>query len=151
VRVLPESDARAAVAGLVHAYAERLDAGDLDGVADLFARATWRSTAGTNRRGAAEVRRAYDPVIRYADGSPRTKHVITNLVIDVAPGGDKASSTCLFTVLQGLPDQPVRVILAGHYRDQFAADEHGWYFTDRLIEPHLVGGLSRHMGRGPTT
>ena len=37
-----ESDLEA-IARLIHLYAERLDAGDFEGVADLFARATFRS------------------------------------------------------------------------------------------------------------
>ena len=137
-------DASAAVAGLVHAYAERLDGGDLDGVADLFARATWRSAGGTRLEGSAQVRRAYDPVVLY-DGSPRTKHVITNLVIEVDDEGRSASSACVFTVLQAVSPGALRVILAGRYHDRFAVDEQGWYFTDRLIHADLVGDLRRHM------
>ena len=50
-----------AVTALIMAYAERLDAGDLDGVAALFADATWRSPARAEPlRGPAAVRRAYD-------------------------------------------------------------------------------------------
>jgi hypothetical protein len=142
--VAPADDVFVAVAGLVHAYAERLDGGDLDGVAELFARATWRSAGGTRLEGSAQVRQAYDPVMLY-DGSPRTKHVITNLVIDADEGGRSASSACVFTVLQGVAPGPLRVILAGRYHDRFAVDEHGWYFTDRFIHADLVGDLSRHM------
>jgi hypothetical protein len=45
-------------------YGERLDAGYLDGVAALFAHATWRSPArGEPLRSAEQVRRAYDGVL----------------------------------------------------------------------------------------
>ena len=140
----PTSEALNAIAGLVHAYAERLDGGDLDGVAELFARATWRSAGGTHLEGAAQVRRAYDPVRLY-DGSPKTKHVITNLVIEVDVNGQTASSVCLFSVLQAVPPGPLRAVLAGRYRDQFAVDERGWYFTDRFISADLIGDLREHM------
>ena len=33
--------------------------------------------------GTEQVRRGYGGVILYEDGTPRTKHVITNLVVDV--------------------------------------------------------------------
>ena len=76
-------DAVEAVTALVHAYAERLDAGDLDGVARLFDRAVWRSPQHPEGlRGVEAVRRVYDGVRLY-DGSPRTKHVISNLVVEV--------------------------------------------------------------------
>ena len=66
-----------AIAALIHLYAERLDDGDLDGVAALFADATWRTPARADAlRGHVAVRRAYDGVILH-DGRPGTKHVIT--------------------------------------------------------------------------
>ena len=137
--------AREAVAGLVHEYSRRLDAGDLDGVADLFARASWRSDRGSVRRGAEEVRRAYDPVVLY-DGVPRTKHVITNLRIDA--DGRRARSRCYFTVVQAPPGRPPEIVLAGRYHDEFASDDGRWHFTDRLILADLVGNLRWHMGTG---
>ena len=119
------------IEGLVHRYAELLDGGDLDGVADLFAHATWRS-GGRVLRGRDEVRRAYDPVILY-DGVPRTKHVISNLIVD----GD--TSRCYFTVIQDC-----RPILVGRYRDRFEQAGGEWRFAERVILADLVGDLSRH-------
>jgi len=99
------SDARTgleAVTALVHAYAERLDAGDLDGVARLFDRAVWRSPEHPEGlRGAEAVRRVYDGVRLY-DGSPRTKHVISNLVVEVDERRGRARSRCSFTVIHGV-------------------------------------------------
>ena len=71
-----------AITALVHAYAERLDGGDLDGVAALFADATYGRAGGPLRHGSAEVRAAL-AVVRLHDGSPRTKHLITNLVVEL--------------------------------------------------------------------
>jgi 3-phenylpropionate/cinnamic acid dioxygenase small subunit len=131
-----------AVAALVHAYAERLDAGDLDGVAELFAVATWRSDRGTERRGTADIRRAYDLVILY-DGSPRTRHVISNLIIE--SDGDSAASRSNFSVAQAPPGQALQIILAGRYHDRFEPDADGWRFADRYIHVDLVGDLRWHM------
>jgi hypothetical protein len=133
------ADAAAAVEGLLYEYAFRLDGGDLDGVAELFAAATWRS-ANRTLRGRDAVRTAYDPVRLYADGRPGTQHVITNVQIAVAPDGATASSRCYFTVLQ-----VARIILAGRYHDTFARGPSGaWHYTDRLILPDLRGDLSVH-------
>lgn len=139
-------DGRAEIVALVHDYAERLDGGDLDGVAALFEHATWRSdTTGQTLRGTDEVRRVYDRVVLY-DGSPRTKHLITNLVVDPAPDGGTAAARCCFTVLQGVvPGQPIRVILAGRYVDRFERAGGRWRFAGRLFVTDLVGDLSRHF------
>jgi ketosteroid isomerase-like protein len=132
-----------AVTALIHAYAERIDAGDLDGVAALFADATWRSPGRAEPlRGAAAVRRAYDGVILY-DGAPSTKHVVTNVVVEVT--GDNATARSYFTVLQARPDLPLQPIIAGRYHDAFARVAGVWRFTDRLILPDLIGDLSKHL------
>ncbi|MHB8467482.1 MAG: nuclear transport factor 2 family protein [Acidimicrobiales bacterium] len=139
-------DDEAAIAALVHAYAERIDLGDLDGVAALFAHATWRAEAtGVVLRGVEQVRSVYDGVRLY-DGVPRTKHVITNLVIDVDAGRASAGSRCCFTVLQGVtPGEPIETILSGRYIDRFEHRE-AWRFADRLICADLIGDQRRHFG-----
>jgi 3-phenylpropionate/cinnamic acid dioxygenase small subunit len=133
------------VARLVYAYAERIDRGDFDGVAELFRYATWRTSRRANvLQGVEQVRRAYDDVILY-DGVPSTLHVITNLVVTWARGADVASSRCSFTVMQARPDFPPQPVLAGQYHDEFERGSEGWRFTDRLIIPEHFGDLSHHM------
>ena len=133
-----------AIAALVMSYAERLDAGDLDGVAALFAHATWRSPLRTEPlRGAEQVRRAYDGVLLY-DGIPATRHVVTNLVVELEPpAGARARS--YFTVFQARPDFPLQAIICGRYHDTFERADGTWRFTDRLILPDLIGDLGRHL------
>ncbi len=129
---------------LLYAYAERLDLGDLDGVAALFEHATWRTAVRTDvLRGREQVRHAYDGVILY-DGIPRTKHVITDVAITVG-GVDVASSRCAFTVLQACPGLALQPVLAGRYHDEFGRVDGTWQFTDRLILPDITGDLSHHM------
>ena len=133
-----------AITALIHGYAERIDAGDLDGVAALFADATWRSPGRAGAlRGTAEVRRAYDGVILY-DGLPCTKHVISNVTVTVDETGTTATARSYFTVFQARPDFPLQPVIAGRYHDAFV-DVGGWRFADRLIIPDLIGDLSRHL------
>ena len=136
------------VRALVVAYAERLDAGDLDAVAALFDDAAVRSP----RRGAAlvgrdAVRHLYDPVILYEDGTPRTKHVLSNLEVAVDATAGTATSRCVFTVLQARPGAGLAPVLAGRYEDRFARVDGRWRFVERVIVPDLIGDLSTHMGR----
>jgi 3-phenylpropionate/cinnamic acid dioxygenase small subunit len=136
-----------AITALIMAYAERVDAGDLDGVAALFAHATWRSPGrAVPLRGVDEVRRAYDAVILY-DGVPCTRHVVTNLVVEVtAP--DQARARSYFTVFQARPELPLQVIISGRYQDAFTLAHGAWRFTDRLILPDLIGDLRHHLRPG---
>jgi ketosteroid isomerase-like protein len=134
-----------AILALIHAYAERLDEGDLDGVAALFADATWRTPARPAPLcGAAAVRRAYDGVLLYA-GRPSTQHVLSNVTVTVAPDRATATARSYFTVLQARPDLPLQPIISGRYHDAFARGADGWRFADRLIVPVLLGDLSRHL------
>lgn len=141
------------IRALIHSYAEKLDSGDLDGVADLFADATWRSVGSTAvARGADEVRRRYRGVVIHADGTPMTKHVLTNVRVVVADrpsDGGRSPATAVartsFTVLQATPDHPLGPILAGGYHDEFAKVDDRWRFTDRMIRVDLVGDLGHHM------
>lgn len=131
------------ITALVHEYAFRLDAGDLDGVAALFAHAELRSTRRDRvRRGTAEAREMYDPVILYDDGTPGTIHQLTNVSVTV--DGSTASARSYFTVLQ-VTGQGLHPILAGEYRDQFAVIDGRWAFTERIFDARLFGDLSRHM------
>ena len=144
----PYDRAKEEIRTLVGAYAELLDAGDLDGVAALFEHGTFRSArGGAPLVGTAAVRRQYDSVIIYDDGTPRTKHVLGNIEIGVDPGDRAASARCTFTVLQGAPGVPMCAVLVGRYHDRFERVDGSWRFVERVVHPDLIGDLSHHMGR----
>jgi hypothetical protein len=135
-----------AIRGLIHEYAFRIDAGDLDGLAALFEHAELGSSMRPERRrGTAEARRNYNGVIIYENGTPCTMHCITNVTITVDEGEQTASARSYFTVIQKLPDFALQPIIAGQYRDTFAVIDGAWWFTERIIHPDLIGDLSKHM------
>ena len=137
-------DDRAAIAALIFAYAERLDAGDLDGVAALFAAAELRGErSGAMHRGSDAIAAFYRRTVVLYDGSPSTRHVISNLVIDL--DRDTATSRCAFTVLQARPALPLQPILGGRYHDRFARASTGWEFRERRIFADLIGDLRHHV------
>ena len=138
-----EADDVGAITALIHEYAFLLDRGDLDGVAALFAHAELRSTRHDRvRRGVAEARTLYDPVILYDDGTPRTMHQLTNVAVTVERPAARART--YFTVLQ-VTSLGLHPILAGEYRDRFAFVDGQWQFTERIFDPRLFGDLSGHM------
>lgn len=147
-------DAIDAVTKLIYEYAARVDAGDFDGVAAMFEHATYRGVVDENTvssfSGIDEVRACFEGmVMRYDDGTPRTKHVTTNVVVDVDEAAGTATSRSYFTVLQGVEGAPLQIIVAGRYYDGFARVDGEWRFADRLIYSDLIGDLSRHLKINP--
>ena len=132
------------IRALLNAYCERLDAGDFDGVADLFRDGVFRSPRGTSLEGADAVRSQYDAVIRYEDGTPRTKHVLGTVIVEADDDAGTASARCAFTVFQAV-DGPPQPVLTGRYHDQFERVDGTWRWRERFVYPDLEGDLSRHM------
>src|ERR1700689_573566 len=90
-----------ALENLITPYAGLVDAGDFAGLGTLLADAPFRG-GGPPVSGPDAIRRLFqDMVIRYDDGTPRTKHVTTNIAIDVDEEGGTAASRAYFTVRQG--------------------------------------------------
>ena len=134
---------------LIHEYATRLDAGDLDGVAALFEHAELGSSVRPERmRGAEQSRAMYRGVIIHDDGTPRTMHLMTNVTVLVDDGGSTASAQTSFTVLQATAELPLQVIIAGLYDDRFERVDGSWRFAQRIIDPRLLGDLRHHMRPG---
>jgi ketosteroid isomerase-like protein len=135
----------AEIRALLNAYCERLDAGDFDGVADLFRDGAFRSPRGTNLVGADAVRSQYDPLVVYEDGTPRTKHVLGTVVVEVDDDAGTAAARCAFTVFQAADGAPLQPVLSGRYHDQFEQVDGAWRWRERFVHPDLEGDLGRHM------
>ena len=134
------------ISALVHSYARLLDGGDVDGVTALFEHSTWRSMPkGSMLRGAAEVRPIYENLLAQ-DRTRHTKHLITNLSVHVEPGAMTAGSHCRWTILQGIPGEPISITLSGQYADTFEKVDNRWRFSDRLITTDLSGAPSPPAG-----
>ena len=140
--------ARDDVIDLLYAYAERIDAGDFAGVAELFAHGricgVEDGPPSTVFEGRERVRELYETSTRrYEDGTPRTKHVITNPRVEV--DGDRATARSYFQVLQQTPDLPLQPVIAGRYSDTFHVVDGAWCFDTRVMHVDLVGDLSHHL------
>jgi hypothetical protein len=131
---------------LVTEYADRIDSGDLEGVADLLSDAGFGAGIGPLVRGRESILNLYRKTVRlYDDGTPRTKHLVTNLVIEVEGQPGKASARSYFTVMQAAPGMPLGPILSGRYHDQFEVQYGAWQFSERRITTDLVGDVSHHV------
>lgn len=140
----PAAD-QAALTGLICRYADLIDSGDFEGIADLFAHAVIRS--GPNSfSGRDQLLPLWRDLVRtYGDGRTLTKHLITNIVIEVDGDGRTARSRSSATVLQACPpDFPLQVIATSRHLDRFERVDGRWRFTEREDVTDLVGDLSHH-------
>lgn len=142
---------RAAIEDLIFTYAQLLDAGDFEAVADLFSEADWVSDADVTGRalhgrdGVLEMLRS--TVRLYEDGTPRTKHVTTNVRIEMDDDRSRATSSAYFTVLQATSELPLQAIVAGRYNDTFQKRDGAWRFVQRRFTTDLIGDVSKHLVR----
>jgi len=142
---------RRQIEDLMMTYAALQDAGDLDEVAELFTHGAFivdkvpGGFRGREEVGAMKNRHDH----RYPDGTLRTKHVTTNVRIDVDAGGQTATAESYFTVLQATEDLPLQVIMAGRYRDKFVHIDNRWWFEERFVHTDLIGNMSGHVVDSP--
>lgn len=134
------------VENLIYAYAERIDAGDLAGVAELFRNGRIQAAPGVVFEGADQVRSMYDGATRlYQDGTPRTRHVTTNVAVRVDDVAGTATARSYYTVFQQTSELPLQAIIAGHYHDSFHLVDGQWCFDTREMFVDLTGDLSHHL------
>jgi 3-phenylpropionate/cinnamic acid dioxygenase small subunit len=130
---------------LLHVYAERVDAGDFAGVAELFVGASYRTAGIDGELTGDDVGTVMARTVKLYDGVPRTKHVVTNVIVDLDEDGATAAARSYFTVVPPPPGQAPAIIVTGRYHDRFARTDGTWHFTDRLIHIDQTGDLSAHL------
>lgn len=134
-----------AIENLIAAYAELVDGGDFTGLGTLLADATFTGS-GTPVSGPDAIEKMFgNMLITYDDGTPRTKHVTTNIAIELDEEAGTAVSRAYFTVLQALPDLPLQPIISGRYHDRFERSADRWRFAERQVRIDLTGDVSRHL------
>ncbi|SEM20743.1 nuclear transport factor 2 family protein [Streptacidiphilus jiangxiensis] len=134
-----------AVGNLIARYAELVDDGDFVGLGDLLADATFVGSSEPVSGADAITEMFQDTLIVYADGTPRTQHVVTNVAVEVDEQNDRAVARSYVTVLQSLPDLPLQPIAGGRYHDRFERRAGCWRFVERRVVINLVGNVSRHL------
>jgi 3-phenylpropionate/cinnamic acid dioxygenase small subunit len=140
------ADAARSIENLIYAYAERIDGGDLDGLAELFAHGRIEAAPGIVIEGADQVRKLYEGTTRlHGDGTPRTHHVTTNVAVEVDHDAGTASSRSCYTVFQQTDELPLQPIIAGRYHDTFHLVAGQWCFDTRTMFVDLKGDLSHHL------
>ncbi|HEY7053427.1 MAG TPA: nuclear transport factor 2 family protein [Mycobacterium sp.] len=144
------SDSARQIENLIYTYAERLDAGDVEGVAELFTHGricgVENGPPETVFSGAAGVRRMYEMAIYlYDDGTPKTRHHTSNVAVHVDEADGSATSTSYYCVTQATAELPLQVIVTGRYHDTFLRIDGVWWFDTRTMFVDQVGDTSHHL------
>jgi hypothetical protein len=131
------------IAYLIASYSHIYDSGDFDRYGELFRHGEIVNSTSqfTSSAALAAHHRNNTPLF---DGRPGTRHVTSNVCIDVDPGGTTASAVSYVTVFQAAPNFPLQSIFVGSYIDKFHKIDGKWWFKSRNVEPHLVGELGKH-------
>ena len=141
-------DSYRAIENLIYTYGQLIDTGHLEGMARLFTDAEY---VGPDGKVVAAGEEEYLALLRRVvkiyekTGTPCTKHVITNAVIEVSEATDSAVAGSYFTVFQATEELPLQPIMAGRYEDTFVRVEGVWRFQRRQTIPELYGNLSQHL------
>jgi len=136
------TDSVKTLSDMIYRYAELFDTGEFDAFAAQFEHGQWHKA----EPGTAGTRQWIEDHVRVHDGLPRTKHVITNLIVDVDEQAGTATSRSYVTVWQAVPpDFPLQAVFSGRYRDRFERVDGGWRWLERGVLADFYGDTSRHV------
>ena len=147
------SDAHEAIRYLLGRYCELMDAGDFDGLADLFADGRLSDENGkVFARGAPEMAKMWHAQTILYDGSPRTRHLTANSIIEVDEAAGTATARSSYVVLQATADMSLQPIITGRYVDRFVtgAGRRPGDGTSAATPSTTLGDLSHHLRQPPT-
>ena len=141
------TDSARAIENLLYTYAERIDRGDFDGVADLFANGRIVPMPDVSIDGRDAVFELYRSTTRRYDdcGTPKTHHVTTNAIIEVDDTAGTATARSYYTVFQCTDSLPFQPIIGGRYHDTFHRIDGEWWFDTRSMQIDHLGDLSQHL------
>lgn len=119
-----------AILTLLYRYAEMLDEGDFAGVATLFVDADIIVGDTVTGHGSDHVETMLHAMVRiHHDHTPRTRHLITNPIIEF-DGPDHAFARSCYTVLQPRGDR-IDIVATGRHHDTFQRHHDRWKYSSR--------------------
>jgi len=138
-----------AITTLIYRYAECVDMADFDGLSELFAHGSIRSTSAAEQgegMTGSQVGRFYAATNRvHEDGTLRTRHLSTNVIVDVDEDADAATARSCYVVFQATGELPFQAIVGGRYEDRFVRPGGEWRFAERMVHVDQIGNLSQHL------
>ena len=134
------------ICNLLYRYAECMDSGQLVEAAELFRYARVQVQRQHFIDHTALLRLWQQRIKLYPCGTPRTRHVISNPIIDIDEASGTATIRACYTVLQATEDLPLQPIAAGRYLDEFERVDGVWRFSFRdYSKLDMLGDLKAHL------
>jgi 3-phenylpropionate/cinnamic acid dioxygenase small subunit len=132
---------------LLYRYAKYVDSAQWDELGRLFTHAEVQTSGGGDVvRGAAAVVDQWSSFNKvHADGTLRTRHLVTNVMIDIDESAGTAGAESYFMSFQATDRLPLQPIVGGRYRDRFRRIDGVWWFVERFIQVDQIGDLSDNL------
>ena len=135
------------IPNLLYRYAMTFDDGDFAATAHLFDQGCIMAE-GHKIVGAENIMTMWRTWVRLHDGKPRTRHITTNPIIELAEDGHSATCQSQWTVIQAAEGFPLQIVASGRYHDRLAVIDGRWQFTERTyLQTDLIGDSSAHLVR----
>lgn len=144
------------ILNLVYRYPELIDAGDFAGVGEMFQHATLvfegpDGKVASEVRGSAAVQASFEQTTRRYpdDGTPHTRHVITNPIVEIDEEEGTALCRYYITVFQRTDEFPLAPVWSNRYEDRLRRVDGAWRLEHRRGFAHLPGDTSKHLLQSP--
>lgn len=138
-----------AISGLMFRYAECVDSANFDGLSQLFAQGRMTSTSAADEGGGMtgeQVGRFYAATNRvHSNGTLCTRHLATNVQIDIDEALDRATARSYYVVFQATEKLPFQPIVGGRYEDRFERTGGEWHFAERKVIVDQIGNMAEHL------
>jgi 3-phenylpropionate/cinnamic acid dioxygenase small subunit len=141
-------DTSTCITNLIYRYGALVDAGDYAGIGRLLADAVVTDASGRlELRGADAVRQLYERSTRLhpETGTPRTKHIITNPIVEIDETAGCAHCVSQYVVYQQTDTLPLQAIVSGRYEHAFVRVDGAWRITSHRFFVDQVGDVSQHL------
>ncbi|MGW0789458.1 nuclear transport factor 2 family protein [Streptomyces sp. NPDC002911] len=134
------------IENLIARYSHLVDEGDFAEFGALFETAEFVSGEVSLRGGKAIEDLISSMLVVHDDGTLRTRHITTNILIEVNEDDDSAEARSYYNILQAVPGLlPLQMVAGGRYRDRFERREGTWTFARREVTIDFTGDTRYHL------
>ncbi|MGA5521058.1 nuclear transport factor 2 family protein [Streptomyces sp. SAI-229] len=134
------------IENLIARYSHLVDEGDFAEFGALFENAEFVSGEVSLRGGKAIEDLISSMLVVHDDGTLRTRHITTNILIEVNENDGSAEARSYYNILQAVPGLlPLQMVAGGRYRDRFERREGTWSFARREVTIDFTGDTRYHL------